>query len=99
MRCLYKDMQRSSKAYDESIFSITGLKKSLSITGFISTVLTLGVPLYKQDLGSFEEACKRFLRANPPCSVHAASLAKVFSQLADRQEVGGCSRETAFPGA
>lgn len=62
------------------------------------------VPLYKDGLGSFEAACKRLLRAIPPCSVYAgfvraASLAEVFSQLADRQEVGGCSSETAFPGA
>lgn len=69
---------------------------------FISTILTLLVPLYKEGLGSFEAACKRLLRAVPPCSVGfvcAASLAEVFSQLADRQEVGGCSREKAFPGA
>lgn len=71
MRWLYKDRQMNSKAYGESIFSLNELKQIIGSHGFYFHRSHNGGAVVRAGLDSFEEACKRFLKANPPCSLHA----------------------------
>ena len=71
MRWLYKDMEMNSKAYGESIFSKNELKQIIESHGFCFHRSYNAGAIVQAGLDSFEEACKRFLKANPPCSLHA----------------------------
>lgn len=94
MRCLYKVMQRSSKAYDERIFSLTGLKQIIESRGFYFHSSYTGDAIIQGGFRLLWGSLKRFLRAKPPCSVHAgfvhaASLAEVFPSLLTGRKLGG----------